>query len=184
MQLREDIILAAISEFKDKGLKFTMDDIARCLGISKKTIYTVFLSKEEIMDAVADYVYAQIKCKEQEIFDRDDDVVNKIHDIIIALPDGYRELDFRKLDGLKEKFPNIYRKVVNNIEGNWDNTMSLIRQGIDEGKIRPVNLVILKEMIEASIEKFIGSSSLDSADISYNDALEQMMNIIMQGLII
>ena len=40
--MREKIIDAAIEEFTQNGLKFTMSDLAKKLGISKKTIYTVF----------------------------------------------------------------------------------------------------------------------------------------------
>ena len=42
MELRESILQGTIRVFNQKGLKFTMDDIANALGISKKTIYTVF----------------------------------------------------------------------------------------------------------------------------------------------
>ena len=44
-QLEEKILIAAIEEFGKKGLKFTMDDIARNLSISKKTMYQVFDNK-------------------------------------------------------------------------------------------------------------------------------------------
>ena len=39
--MKEKIIDAAIKEFKQKGPKFTMSDVAKRLSISKKTIYTV-----------------------------------------------------------------------------------------------------------------------------------------------
>ena len=39
--MREKIIDATVEEFKQNGLKFTMNDLAKRLGISKKTIYTV-----------------------------------------------------------------------------------------------------------------------------------------------
>ena len=42
--MREKIIDTAIEEFTRNGLKFTMNDVAKALGISKKTIYTVFES--------------------------------------------------------------------------------------------------------------------------------------------
>ena len=44
--MREKIIDAAIAEFTQSGLKFTMSDLAKDLGISKKTIYTVFESSK------------------------------------------------------------------------------------------------------------------------------------------
>ena len=48
MELRETILEGTIQAFNKKGLKFTMDDIASLLGMSKKTIYTVFRDKESL----------------------------------------------------------------------------------------------------------------------------------------
>ena len=42
MEVREAVLEAAIKAFNQKGLKFTMDDIAKELSMSKKTIYTIF----------------------------------------------------------------------------------------------------------------------------------------------
>mgnify|MGYP000516614089 CR=1 FL=1 len=41
MQQKEVILEGTIKAFNEKGLKFTMDDVAKILGMSKKTIYTV-----------------------------------------------------------------------------------------------------------------------------------------------
>lgn len=47
--MREKIIDTAIEEFTKHGLKFTMNDVAKELGISKKTIYTIFESKQDVL---------------------------------------------------------------------------------------------------------------------------------------
>ena len=49
--MRKKIIDATVEEFKQNGLKFTMNDLAKRLGISKKTIYTVFESKQAVLPA-------------------------------------------------------------------------------------------------------------------------------------
>lgn len=41
MELRERIIEGAILVFNARGVKFTMDDVAKNIHVSKKTIYTV-----------------------------------------------------------------------------------------------------------------------------------------------
>ena len=48
MDNKEKILEATIKVFNRKGLKFTMDDIASELSMSKKTIYTVFRDKESL----------------------------------------------------------------------------------------------------------------------------------------
>ena len=50
-ELRKTILNGTMEVFNPKGLKLTMDDIAKQLGISKKTIYKVFNDKEETVVA-------------------------------------------------------------------------------------------------------------------------------------
>jgi AcrR family transcriptional regulator len=50
---RRQLIAAAADLFLHKGYHATtMDDIARCAGMSKKTVYQVFSSKAELLDAL------------------------------------------------------------------------------------------------------------------------------------
>ena len=58
---------ATVEEFKQNGLKFTMNDLAKRLGISKKTIYTVFESKQAVLVAVADRYAADLYSMQEEL---------------------------------------------------------------------------------------------------------------------
>ena len=64
--MRDKIIDATVEEFKQNGLKFTMNDLAKRLGISKKTIYTVFESKQAVLVAVADRYAADLNSMQEE----------------------------------------------------------------------------------------------------------------------
>lgn len=46
-----------LSYLSDKGLKFTMADLAKSLGMSKKTIYSFFETKEALLNDVVDYAF-------------------------------------------------------------------------------------------------------------------------------
>lgn len=96
-QLKLRIYEATIEEFREKGFKFTMDDMARRLGVSKKTIYQVVRDKESLFFDTATYIYEQIKRSEQAVMDDDRlTTVEKIKAILIAMPDSYSELDWRQ----------------------------------------------------------------------------------------
>ena len=69
MELRENILENTLKVFNQKGLKFTMDDIAREMSISKKTIYTVFKDKEALFFASVDYMFDSVKEAEQALLD-------------------------------------------------------------------------------------------------------------------
>ena len=66
---KERILIATIKLFNEKGLKFTMDDIAAELKISKKTIYQIFKDKESMFLHMVDYCFDAIKESEKVIID-------------------------------------------------------------------------------------------------------------------
>ena len=183
MDVKERIMNAAIEEFNKKGLKFTMDDVAANLSMSKKTLYKVFEDKEALFFSMVDYCFDAIKESEQEILrDEEMDIVEKIRRIIIVLPNRYGNIDLRRLYSLKEKFPATYRKLEGRLESDWDATIMLLEQGIREGRIKPVSIPILKTMVEGTIEHFLSRDTLLKQDITYPEDLENMMDILMEGI--
>lgn len=183
MDLKETILKGTIQVFNDKGLKFTMDDIAERLKISKKTLYKVFDDKEALFLTMVDYIFDSIKESEREVVEDDSlSTVEKIHKILGVLPEGYKDIDFRRLYLLKGKYPNIYKQVEVRLETGWESTIALIEQGIAEGCIKPVKIPILKMMLEASIEQFFQRDVLVQNNITYHEALSEVVGILMDGI--
>ncbi len=183
MDLKETILKGTIEVFNDKGLKFTMDDIAERLKISKKTLYKVFDDKEALFLAMVDYIFDSIKESEREVMgDVKLSTVEKIHKILGVLPEGYKDIDFRRLYLLKGKYPNIYKQVELRLETGWESTIALLEQGIAEGCIKPVKIPILKMMLEASIEQFFQRDVLVQNNITYHEALNEVVDILMDGI--
>ena len=183
MENKEKILEATIKVFNKKGMKFTMDDIAAELSMSKKTIYTVFRDKESMFLQMVDYCFDKIKESEAAILnDASLSTVEKTRAILGVLPDGYSDIDFRQLYILKEKFPTIYRKMEERLETGWEGTIQLLKDGMKEGVIRPVNVVIIKTMLEATIEQFFQRDILIANQISYKDALDESVRILVDGI--
>ena len=82
--MKEKIIDAAI---KQKGPKFIMGDVAKRLSISKKTIYTVFESKQALLYAIAGSYAADFERMQEEL--ENDNSLNelqKLQKLLCALP--------------------------------------------------------------------------------------------------
>jgi AcrR family transcriptional regulator len=183
MELQESILEGTLQVFNQKGLKFTMDDIASALGISKKTIYTVFENKVALISAMVDYCFDSIKESERAVMENDTlDTVEKIRAILGVLPEGYREINFEQLYLLRAKYPKIYQKVEGRLESGWENTIALLQQGMEEGVIRRITIPILKTMMEATLEQFFRRDILVANQISYQKALEEVVTILMDGI--
>ena len=66
--MKEEIVKRALNDFMQYGFKtFTMDDLASKMGISKKTLYEHFPSKNDLVEAVLDYAL-DMSCKNVEAF--------------------------------------------------------------------------------------------------------------------
>ena len=181
--LRKEIMEATIKVFNRKGLKFTMDDIAGECHISKKTLYLIFNDKDDLFLAMVDFVFDAIKKSEQEVL-KDDQLttLEKIKKIMGVLPEGYKDIDFGQLYSLREKYPKTYQQVEERLETGWETTIELIEQGIKEGVIKPVPVPLVKMMLESSLEQFFQRDILIRNKLSYNTALNTVVNIIVDGI--
>lgn len=179
-----DILRSTIKVFNKKGLKLTMDDIAEYMGISKKTIYKHYDSKEEIFDQIVDYIFDGIKRREKEILAEEGlTLEQRTRKLLAAFPESYTEIDFTKLGDLKEKYPKIYRKLTRRLESGWEPTMALLEQGKEEGLYRQdANFTIFKIMMDASVARFFETDTLKKSRIAYIDALNQVVDILLTGI--
>lgn len=183
IELREIILEGTIKAFNKKGLKFTMDDVAKILGMSKKTIYTVFRDKESLFYAMVDYMFDSIKESERCIVEDETlSTIEKIRQIMSVLPEGYRNVDFHQLYQLKDKYPAVYKQVEKRLETGWEETISLLEKGIEEGCIRQIHIPLVKMMLEASLEQFFQRDILIQNNITYVDALNEVVGILMDGI--
>lgn len=183
MELKETILEGTIQAFNEKGLKFTMDDVAKVLGMSKKTIYKVFRDKESMFYAMVDYMFDSIKESERAILeDESMTTIEKVRKILGVIPEGYKDVDFGQLYSLKDKYPAVYKQVEIRLETGWETTIALIEQGIHEGVIREVNIPLVKMMLEASLEQFFQRDILIQNHISYMEALDEVVGIIVDGI--
>ena len=182
VEIRNKIIEEAIHIFHAEGLKFTMQEVAASLHISKKTIYAYFESKEELLIAMLDTGFASIHEGKRKILESDLPTADKIAAVMIAMPDKYNYIDFRQLSSLHDKYPLANSALIRHLESDWEPVTELIEKGIWEGVIRNISIPLLRVMFTASIEAFLSTDTLVRENIPYNEALNGMMDIIMRGI--
>ena len=183
-ELRIRILDEAAKQFDKKGIKFTMDDLAKSLGISKKTIYTVFEDKRSIMTETIDRFFDDALFEEEMILnDGSLTIVEQLKSIIGKVPERYTQNDLAQLYVLKEKYPSVYRHWQHCRENYWEGVGILINRGIEKGEIRHVSLPILKTMFQSTIEQFFQNDVLIKNHIPYRDALAEVASILVDGII-
>ena len=105
-ELKVRILDEAARLFDEKGMKFTMDDLARSLAMSKKTIYTVFRTKRSIMTATLDRFFAEAYREQEEIIsDGSLSTTDQLRKVIGSVPERYVSHDLSQLYILKDRHP-------------------------------------------------------------------------------
>ena len=76
----------------------------------------------------------------------------------------------------------IFARVRVMMEQQWDNTIELLRRGIDEGVIRDIPIPVIKTMFEATLEKYMETTVLIDAGLTFDEAVQYTLDVLMDGI--
>ncbi len=183
-ELRTRILDAAAELFTSKGIKFTMDDLAHSLGMSKKTIYMIFRDKYSIMtDTIDRFFRDAMEERDRIMSDPTLDLAGQLRALIGAVPERYMNIDLRKLYVLKDKYPAVYRHWQMRRREYWTVVEDLLEEGIRSGVIRPAAEALFRTMFLATLETFFQNDVLYKYNISYPDALREVAIVMIDGIV-
>ncbi|GHA23692.1 TetR family transcriptional regulator [Salinimicrobium marinum] len=129
--LKEKILQKSAEKFLTLGVKsVTMDEIASELGMSKKTLYTHFSTKTELINATTHYVFEEISKGINEIVDRNKNPIEEHYKIKnFAL----EHLKYEK-SSPQYQLQKYYPKIFTEIRKKQQKLMEdLIRENLEKG---------------------------------------------------
>ncbi len=153
--LKERIIRESMKLFLQYGVRsVTMDDIAKHLGISKKTIYQNFKDKEEIIFLATQSHFDEHLRIMEEIERISDNPVEQLYRLSIALREQMKKVSIGVLYDLKKYYKDAwanYQKF--KYEIIYQSVLDNLKKGIEEGLFRDdINPEILANLRIGEIE--------------------------------
>ena len=150
-ELKEKIIRQAKQMFWDYGLKRVgIDDICNELHISKKTFYTVFKTKNELIEEILKSVRIEEK-QSKEIADNDNIIEYLISKTNIFRSKTQRDDEklFQIHFDMKKYYPELFDKHCRLMKEDSEvNTLSILNMGIAQGLFREdMDLTLTKKLI-------------------------------------
>ena len=183
-EVKRRILEATIQIFNERGLRFTVDELTSSLSMSKKTFYSVFIDKRSLFYEMVDYIFDYIRENKNDVVRSESfDLLTKLRLVLGMLTEKYENIDLSKLYILKDKYPEVYAHVAERLESEWDETIRLLEQGVEEGVLRPFSIPIFEIMMEASLEQFFQRDILVRNGISYKEGLGQVVDILLEGIV-
>ena len=136
--MKEDIVKRALNDFMQYGFKtFTMDDLANKMGMSKKTLYEYYPSKQDLVDACLDYAL-EMSCTNVTTFVQGEgSVIENVYRNQKKVQEVFNINSDRPIWELQKYYPKTYERM----EGEFAKTDALfidklLEKGWQEGLFR------------------------------------------------
>ena len=181
-----DIVPRALGYFLQYGFKtFTMDDLAHNLGISKKTLYEQFASKQILVDACLDYAL-EMSCKRTELFlVGEGSVIENIFMRQKEIKNFFNMKSWRPLWELKRYFPKTYERMdVAFAKSDALFIDQLIEKGLKEGFFREnINIKFYKQFYTQVQRLRSFEEAFDERDFPFWETVYTMMEYFFRIIV-
>ena len=153
--MKEDIVKRALNDFMQYGFKtFTMDDLANKMGMSKKTLYEYFPSKQDLVDAALDYAL-EMSCTNVTTFVQGEgSVIENVYRNQKKVQEVFNINSDRPIWELQKYYPKTYERM----EGEFAKTDALfidklLEKGWQEGLFRKDINVNFYKIFYSSVQR-------------------------------
>ena len=171
--------------FMQYGIKsMTMDEVARQLGISKKTLYHYVDNKKDLVKKMMELHISCEQCNLEETFKKCDNAIDEIMEMTKEVGSQMKEMHPSILFDMRKYHPEAFQILVNHkdkfvrksIHNNLEN-------GVREGFYRTnLNTEIVTELYLSMMSSIMNPENTPVKNINTHDMHQEMMRYHIRGI--
>lgn len=170
--------------FKEGFYKTTMDNVASELGMSKKTIYKFFPSKDDLVMAIAKHFMNGMKNKIVPALSSDKNAIEKLAELIGILAKASEKISPQRMDEIRKYFPNLWNEIDKfRTQMMFGNITKVIDQGKVEGLFIDYPTSIIMNVLVASVRNIVNPDFILNNNFSIIEAARYAFKIIIGGIV-
>ena len=149
LETKGRIIEGAAQLFFAYGIRnVSMDDIAKHIGMSKKTIYQYFTDKDDLVHQFMEVGVNEQMCEMREVAESSENVVEELHKAMLKTRDMFHQINPLMLFELKKYHPKAWEIFNQCKDGEMKaHLIDTLRKGIKEGVFRSdIDVEVLAKM--------------------------------------
>ena len=184
--MKHSITQKALTYFMQYGFKsFTMDDLANSLGISKKTLYEQFSSKNELVEATLDYALEMTCHQVDKFISGKGSVIENVFRNQKEVQNLFNLSSSKPIWELKKYFPKTYDRM--NIEFTKSDACfidKLLEKGWEEGLFRKdINISFFKVFYSSVQRLRTFSDTFDEREFPFWDTIYTIMEYFFRIIV-
>lgn len=185
--IRARIIAAARDHFFSYGYSaLTMDELARELGLSKKTLYVYFHGKDALVGEILRGFVAEVRASADTLFaDTSLSFTVKLHRFSEAMVQRFVRINPHIFRDLQRSAPHIYRQIEELRHKNIPHIFGqLVRQGQAAGMVRTdIDPGFAIEFWRPAIQSLMHPDTLERLHLSPDQMFARAIDLFFGGLL-
>lgn len=182
----QDIIRISAQLFASYGIRTnTMDDIASKAGISKKTLYQWVADKNELVNSVINFEYANIKDSLKAIKLESNNSIEELIKVNAFIINFLKEINPVAISDLQKLYNNVYNDSKIRFKSLFTNfILKSIQEGKQSGIFRKdINEELIANLHTDRIDKMQESSGFWGTTSSSPVLIKDMITYYLRGLV-
>ena len=183
-QSKEQILEQGFETITQNGVKFfTVESLAAHLGMSKKTIYKFFPSKEILIEKIVDFFTGTIERKLKQIVESDMDPVEKFTKIMDFIMDKISRTSMDKIVELKNRYPVVWKKVETFRQGLTQDFATIFIEAQEKGFARKdIDMNIVATIYMNIVNSTFQPEFFLRNNLAPVDTVNLFVNLITEGM--
>ena len=180
--VKEKILAAAAIMIEEKGISFRMDDLAKALTISKRTLYEQFRSKHEIVETIlvhgAEEFYRQ---HENIVANRSLTVKEVLVRYFSVRSNVYAAFNWESFKEIFLAIPQLHKTMDRLFKKDWDLLKHYLVHQQERGNIaQHVDIDIIIMMLQSAVRHIVFESTSHCDDVYRY--MPEVISVILQGI--
>jgi AcrR family transcriptional regulator len=185
MNIKERIILAYSEMATQQGFyRISMEELSIRAGVSKRTIYRYFESKEDIIEAVIDNFLSSVGTEIDEVLStgaEPEEILSSIMNVFYRV--GRTIINPIVMRDLRTHYPHFWKKIDVYRMSRVHHVIQAILQENRAATIRDYDSCIITALVISSIQTILNPEFILSNNLSFEGTVLQLIEFFKHGLL-
>lgn len=183
--IKDRIINAFVQLAPKRGIyRMSMDELAAEAGISKRTVYRYFRSKDEIIEVALETLLQKITTYVNKTIEEAETSEEALRVVLkTGLNAAQNYITFLVMEDMRTHYPHIWKKID---EFRIRNAVMIVDKLYGKGgqkEFRDINPLIIAEVVKASIQAVLTPDFILRNNLTSEETLKQLLFIFKNGFL-